>query len=124
VNPDNGPGSAPWWPNSDYVREIPKLNAYANVKMLGYIGTTYAKKPIEDVYVDIAKYAGWSSDAQYPGLGVDGIFFDETPNIYTEPDGMYLQSITKRVKETKGIMGDRMVCYFAFGGSSEMRYSS
>jgi hypothetical protein len=86
------------------------LNAYPNVKTIGYIGTTYGKKPLEEVYADIAKYAGWSSDGRYPGLGVSGIFFDETVNLYTETDEIYLESITKRTKEAKGLLGDRMVC--------------
>ncbi|KAF2688139.1 hypothetical protein K458DRAFT_440834 [Lentithecium fluviatile CBS 122367] len=111
INPNSGPGSPPWWPNADYVREIRKLNAYANVKTVGYIGTTYCQKPIEDVYAEISKYAEWSSDRRYPGLGVTGIFFDETPNLHTEAGQTYLESITQRVKETKGVLEDRMVIH-------------
>jgi hypothetical protein len=109
VNPNNGPGSAPWWPNADYVREIMKLNAYPNVKTVGYIGTTYGKKPIEAVYADIERYSKWSSDARFPGLGVSGIFFDETTNVYTEADRIYLDNITKKTKLTEGLFGDRIV---------------
>lgn len=94
----------------DYVREIPKLNAYPNVRTVGYIGTTYGKKPIEQVQADIAVYAAWSSDTRYPGLGVSGIFFDETLNVYTKKDGIYLESVTRRTKNTEGLLGDRLVC--------------
>jgi hypothetical protein len=111
VNPSNGPGSAPWWPNADYVREIPKLNAYPNVTTLGYIGTTYGKKPIAEVFEDISKYSTWSGDAQHAGLGVDGIFFDETVNLYTKNDAEYLDCLTKSVKETEGILGNRLVSW-------------
>jgi hypothetical protein len=109
VNPNNGPGTPPWWPNADYVREIPKLNALPNVQTLGYVATTYCKRPISEVFDDIASYASWSSNVEFPSLRVDGIFFDETPNVYSDEAKTYLNDITKRVKEHTGIMKDRLV---------------
>ena len=109
VNPNSGPGAPPWWPNADYVREIPKLNAQPNVQTLGYVATTYCKRPISEVFDDVASYANWSSSLEFPGLRVDGIFFDETPNVYSDEAKRYLNDITKRVKENTGIMRDRLV---------------
>ena len=109
MNPNSGPGSAPWWPNDDYIREIPRLNAYLNVRTVGYVGTTYGRKPLEEVYADIAQYAKWSSDDNCPGLGVSGIFFDETLGLYSDDDFVYQESVTRRTKETEGILGNRIV---------------
>lgn len=109
VNPNNGPGSEPWWPNADYVREIPRLNAQPNVRIVGYVFTAYCKRPNEEVCADIAKYAEWSKDGKYQGLGVAGIFFDETPNLFSDEAKTYLDVITQRVKDSEGILGDRIV---------------
>ncbi|KAF1955909.1 hypothetical protein CC80DRAFT_526036 [Byssothecium circinans] len=111
INPNSGPGSEPWWPNVDYVRDISKLNAYTNVQTLGYVATTYCKRPVKEVFADIAKYAVWSEDERCPGLGVNGIFFDETPNLYSEDVKMYLDAISASVKSSEGISGDRMVIH-------------
>ncbi|ORY16990.1 Spherulation-specific family 4 [Clohesyomyces aquaticus] len=111
VNPNSGPGSHPWWPNADYVREIPRLNAYANVRTIGYVRTGYCKRPIEDVYQDIATYAGWSKNEASPGLWVDGIFFDETTNVYSAKAKAYLDGITEYVKQSEGIRGDKTVIH-------------
>ena len=58
---------------------------------------------------DVASYASWSSNLGCPGLSVDGIFFDETPDAYSNEAKSYLNDITKYVKENNGIMRDRLV---------------
>jgi hypothetical protein len=109
VNPNSGPGVSPWWPNEDYVRDIPRLNKFSNVRIVGYVRTTYCQRPISDVFEDIRLYAKWSRDARNAGLRVDGIFFDETPNLYSEEMKTYLDTITQRVKETNEIHGEKLV---------------
>ncbi|KAF2268664.1 hypothetical protein CC78DRAFT_529675 [Lojkania enalia] len=109
VNPNSGPGSPPWWPNADYIREIPRLNAQPNACTVGYVRTTYCRRPIQEVLRDIATYADWSKDFSINGLGVNGIFFDETPNVYSEEVKTYLDSITEAVKSDTGIRGERIV---------------
>ncbi|KAF1992691.1 hypothetical protein P154DRAFT_625923 [Amniculicola lignicola CBS 123094] len=111
VNPNSGPGSPPWWPNPDYVRDIPKLNAQANVKTVGYVRIDYGRKPIEEVFEDIKKYGEWSKDFETTGLGVEGVFFDETPNKYSEGNKAYLDAMSRRVKEQPGMLGDRTVIH-------------
>lgn len=109
VNPHSGPGSEPWWPNTDYVRGIQKLNACTNVRTIGYVATTYCKRSIKDVLEDIEKYADWSKDERFAGLGVEGIFFDETTNLFSKEVKEYLDAITTKVKEADGILGDKIV---------------
>jgi len=109
VNPNNGPGSEPWWPNVDYVREISRLNAYSNVRTVGYVHTSYCKRSVQDVHFDIEKYAGWSKDTRYPGLGVSGIFFDETPNVFSKTTEGYLRAVTENAKQTIDVGGDALV---------------
>jgi hypothetical protein len=61
------------------------------------------------VYEEIVKYAGWSNDHTTTGWGLHGIFFDETPNLYSDKAASYLDSVSQTVKATPGILGDRMV---------------
>ncbi|KAJ4351782.1 uncharacterized protein N0V89_007125 [Didymosphaeria variabile] len=110
VNPNSGPGSEPWWPNADYIREIPKLNAQPNVRTVGYVSTAYCKRTIEEVFTDIDRYATWAVEDGVLDLGINGIFFDETPNIFTNEVKDYLGAITRKVKESKQRLGDRLVC--------------
>ncbi|KAJ4301503.1 hypothetical protein N0V90_003595 [Kalmusia sp. IMI 367209] len=109
INPHNGPGSEPWWPNIDYVREIPRFNAQPNVRIVGYVHTIYCKRPVEQLFADIDRYASWSRDDSLPGLSLGGIFFDETPDVFSEESKEYLDVITQKVKETDGLVGERLV---------------
>jgi hypothetical protein len=64
------------------------------------------------VFADVDRYASWAGDATSPGLGLNGIFFDETPNIFTEEAKEYLEAITQKVKGMGRMFGDNMVCFF------------
>jgi hypothetical protein len=108
INPNSGPGAAPWWPNEDYVREIQRLNAYANVQIVGYVRATYCKRFIEDVCEDIQTYANRPQNGT-PDLEVQGIFVDETTNLYSSRVKRYLDQIDEKVKTTHGIGGDCVV---------------
>lgn len=105
INPNSGPGSAPWWPNEDYVREIPRLNAFSNVRTVGYVRTAYCRRPIQEVFEDIEKYEKWPCESPLNGLFVDGIFFDETPNVYSKEAYDYLREITSRTKNDEDGIG-------------------
>lgn len=111
VNPNSGPGCEPWWPNADYVREITKLNAYPNARTVGYVSTAYCNRPIEAVYEDVRRYACWAKDKNSQSLGLNGIFFDETPNTYTEEARNHLEAVTQNVKNMGRLLGDGMVCF-------------
>ncbi|KAF2451595.1 hypothetical protein P171DRAFT_8929 [Karstenula rhodostoma CBS 690.94] len=111
VNPNSGPGSEPWWPNADYVRNIPKLNAYPNVRTVGYVSTAYCNRLIEEVFEDVKRYANWFEDEKNQGLGLNGIFFDETPNTFREEARDYLEAITQNVKKMGRLLGDNIVIH-------------
>jgi Spherulation-specific family 4 len=80
INPHNGPGAITG-PDANYKREIARLNSYANVRTIGYVATGYAKRELAAVLQDIAVYSAWSKNPT-SGLGMQGIFFDETPSQY------------------------------------------
>ncbi|KAF2277317.1 uncharacterized protein EI97DRAFT_395958 [Westerdykella ornata] len=108
INPNSGPGSPPWWPNADYVRELTRLVTYPNVRLLGYVATGYCKRSINDVFADVDAYANWESTI---GVRLAGVFFDETPNLWSEEVGEYLSKITERVKKSQGFGEARMVIH-------------
>lgn len=108
INPGSGPGPNAL-PDANYTREIPKLGAYENVRLLGYVATTYAKRNISLVRRDIETYAAWPTNSSNPALAVRGIFFDETPQQYDEDALAYLQELTDVVKNTPGLGPDHYV---------------
>ncbi|EPE31768.1 cell surface spherulin 4-like protein [Glarea lozoyensis ATCC 20868] len=115
VNPNSGPGGASFsLPDEHYAREIPKLNARPNVCTVGYVRVDYCKRSLGEVFQEVATYAGWSrSTDRETGvtLGLHGIFFDETPNLYSRNVASYLDSVSARVKASEGILGHRLVVH-------------
>ena len=107
VNPNSGPGTE-LLPDASYAAEIPLLNAQINVRTVGYVRLDYCKRSLAEVEDDVAKYAGWSTDPAL-GLGMQGIFFDETPNLHSSRLAAYLNSVNRMVKESEGIGGSRLV---------------
>lgn len=126
VNPNSGPGVDPegWLPDKHYSREVPRLTAYGNVKIVGYVRVDYCRRSVSEVSEDIKKYANWSGTASRNSVGtrqpesaptgstqfaVHGIFFDEVPNVWEVEHAAYLEDIGILVKEVDGIVGDRLV---------------
>lgn len=108
VNPGSGPGPNPL-PDGNYTKEIPRLTAHGNVRVLGYVATTYAKRNISSVRNDIETYAAWPTISANPKLAVRGIFFDETPQQYDEETLAYLEELTTIVRNTPGLGPDHFV---------------
>jgi len=100
INPYNGPGPNSL-PDGNYTREIPKLNAYANVQTIGYVSTAWAKRNLSSILDDIAKYSGWATENS--SLAVQGIFFDETPSLFDPDSAGYLDTIGITVKVSNGL---------------------
>lgn len=96
INPASGPGSTTL-PDSNWIREITKLNSYKNVQNIGYVACTYGKRPLDDVLQDINHYEQWASGD--PELKIQGVFIDEVPSIVDEHNVDYLQSIKEAVKK-------------------------
>ncbi|KAH8724894.1 Spherulation-specific family 4 [Phaeosphaeriaceae sp. PMI808] len=111
INPNSGPGNAPWWPNADYVREIPRLNAYPNVQLVGYVRATYCKRSINDVLQDVRTYATRPKDNSNAKLEIQGIFVDETVNLYSPHSKQYLDDIDRTVKTDTGIGGNKITIH-------------
>ena len=108
LNPHNGPGES-MLPDENYSREILKLNAMANVCTVGYVRVNYCQRDLAEVCRDVTKYGGWSNQPDISGLAVHGIFVDETPNLYDAEKAKYLDTLSKCVKDTAGILGKRVV---------------
>ncbi|KAL4783563.1 Spherulation-specific family 4 [Aspergillus varians] len=110
VNPNSGPGDIPS-PDANYTREVARLNAFSNVYTVGYIRVDYCRKPLHDSIAEIARYAAWSEHYETTGLGVRGIFVDETPNHHSQERGEYLSALTRQIKESPGILSDKFVVH-------------
>lgn len=110
VNPNSGPGNAPL-PGPDYVREVPRLNAYPNVRTIGYVKVDWCRRPLAESCHDVQLYADWKQkhEHEFPGLYVEGIFVDETPNHYSDDRLAYLDALGQFIKDADGLQGDRMV---------------
>jgi hypothetical protein len=65
VNPESGPGNAP---SSAYAAQIKQSQAHG-IRIVGYVDTDYAARPLAVVRRDIERYITW--------YGVDGIFLDQ-----------------------------------------------
>lgn len=107
VNPNSGPGTEPL-PGKDYAREVPRLNAFPNVHAVGYVRVDYCRKPLADACAEIDRYARWRRHPDAPpGLHVEGIYVDETPNHYSPEAAQYLDHLRRLVKASDGLAGER-----------------
>lgn len=104
VNPNNGPGQSL---DSNYKRDIKKLNSYSNVAVVGYVSTAYANRQYSNVLEDVMIYAGWRLEDD--GLSVRGIFFDETPNQWTESNALFLGNLNTAVKGCPSLGAEPLV---------------
>ena len=68
INPNSGPGDAI---RADYVAQVHATQAQG-VRVLGYIHTSYGKRPLSEIQSEIEHFRRW--------YGVNGIFFDEVTN--------------------------------------------
>jgi hypothetical protein len=110
INPGNGPGPNAL-PDANYTQEIPKLSAYQNVRLLGYVATTYGTKNISLVRKDIETYASWPALGNNLNLSVSGIFFDETPQEFNTSHQAYYEELTELVKQSKGLGPSNFVSF-------------
>ncbi|KAH8647894.1 spherulin 4-like cell surface protein [Xylariales sp. PMI_506] len=108
VNPSSGPGDTEF-PNADYTEAISKLNAFDNVRTVGYVRTGYATRNITNVTSEVATYAGWSGNSS--SLAMHGIFFDESPYEYSADAVAYMSTIDSFVKDSAGILGSKTVIH-------------
>lgn len=81
INPNSGPDGRPDLPDSQYQRAVPYFQGYANVRLVGYVSTLYAKRAIKDSLNDIDLYWRWKelslAKTAHGSMALDGIFIDE-----------------------------------------------
>jgi hypothetical protein len=108
VNPNSGPGDLPL-PGPHYVQEVPRLNAFANVRCVGYVRIDYCRKPLRESMAEVRQYADWNTGFNIPGLHVHGIYVDETPNHVSQERSEYLDALRLYIKRVNGLLGERTV---------------
>lgn len=114
INPNSGPGYAPWWPNTDYTTYLPQLTALSNVDVIGYVDTAQVNVAggpysVETIEKDIATYSARGSDTAHPGTGVKGIFFDDVANVYSTSVESTLENVVNYTKSASGIGSPKTV---------------
>ena len=102
MNPRSGPGPDAL-PEADYIRELPKLNAFSNVQTVGYVRTGYAKRDMQTVLHEVSVYSKWAEASSDPKFAVHGIFFDETPSQCDATSETFYQAINTAVKGSAGL---------------------
>jgi len=108
INPASGPG-VEQGPDSNYTREITKLNKHANVRTVGYVSTSYTNRNISLALRDIETYSAWSENSTIAGLGMQGIFLDETPSQYQAASAIFLDTLADSINSDTGFGKDPFV---------------
>ncbi|TQS37199.1 hypothetical protein Golomagni_02335 [Golovinomyces magnicellulatus] len=137
INPENGPGRQNYGqfhygdeedtisiPDSNYIREIPKLNSFSNVLTVGYVSTNWAKRDLELVLGDIKIYSNWSKkhrNGSIPDLGVRGIFLDETLSCYTDTGAQFFKQLALFIR-SEDIFGPNSLIIHNPGLIPDSRY--
>jgi hypothetical protein len=67
INPASGPGKEA---DPNYVKILDRIGKAGNLTPIGYVSTSYGKRPLADVEANVDRWL-----KLYPGIG--GIFFDE-----------------------------------------------
>lgn len=86
LNPNSGPGNAV---NSGYAAAVKALRQ-SHGRVIGYVHTSYATRPVEQVRTEIDRY--------YSFYELDGIFVDEMTNDSVADHLAYYQSLYAHVK--------------------------
>ncbi len=94
LNPGSGPGAAP---DANYQAVANTFKA-AGGKLIGYIHTSYANRPIADVVTEMERYVAW-----YP---VDGFFIDEMSNQDTPAHLTYYANVYNYAKNLSTPTGE------------------
>ncbi|KZW00150.1 hypothetical protein EXIGLDRAFT_559873, partial [Exidia glandulosa HHB12029] len=78
INPNSGPGDGAF-PDSNYISAVATVNALSNVKTIGYVRTTWGRRPISEYQAEVSVYAGWATYSA-SNIGLHGIFISEANN--------------------------------------------
>ncbi|MDR5856576.1 spherulation-specific family 4 protein [Caballeronia sp. LZ062] len=86
LNPNSGPGTSA---DANYAAAVSRLHA-AGGKVIGYVSTSYAKRPLSAVVADINSYVAFYK--------VDGFFIDEMTSDSRTAHIQFYQSIYNYIK--------------------------
>jgi len=89
VNPASGPGRRV---DPNYTAVLEKAAKAKRLTLIGYVSTSYAKRPLEEVKADVDQWLKF-----YPGI--HGFFFDEQTSSAEQLD--YYAALYKHVRETR-----------------------
>ncbi|KAG9236511.1 Spherulation-specific family 4 [Amylocarpus encephaloides] len=107
VNPNSGPGDT-ILPDASYLNATATLLTYPNAHILGYVPSNFARdSPSQTKALHyIQTYAGWSHSVNAPlnpsAVKVHGIFFDEAPADFTEPDFSFMSNLASAARSHFG----------------------
>lgn len=87
INPSNGPGGK--LDAARYAGAVEELRE-ANITVVGYVYTSYTRRPLEEVERDVEKYASWYQ--------LDGMFVDEVTCDDNESHIEYYRSLAKHAE--------------------------
>ncbi|KAI4223712.1 MAG: hypothetical protein L6R36_005208 [Xanthoria steineri] len=102
INPNSGPGTPSLLTDANLITGISKLNAYPNVRTLGYVLTGYGKRDNTAVTADVDVYAHWSAAPEGADIHLDGIYFDEVSNDATQSNYDRMASFSRHARESIG----------------------
>ena len=68
---------------------------------VGYVSTNNATRDINAVFNDVSTYASWSANVT-SNFTIQGIFFDQTPIVYTNDSAAYMDRVDNFVKQQVG----------------------
>lgn len=88
VNPASGPGRRG---DPNYTAVLKKAAKAKHLTLIGYVSTSYAKRPLEEAQADVDQWLKF-----YPNI--QGIFFDEQASGAEQVD--YYTTLYKHVRET------------------------
>ncbi|KAH8658161.1 Spherulation-specific family 4-domain-containing protein [Xylariales sp. PMI_506] len=111
VNPGSGP-DAPTEPEVNYIDGVAALNAYSNVKTIGYVHTSYATADLSVLGSNITSWKSWDTYTA-ADIAVDGIFFDESA-----ADFDYMSSATALARDAFGD-DTTIICNFGTSTAAE-----
>ena len=108
INPNSGPGTPSLLTDPNLITGISKLNAYPNVRTLGYVLTGYGHRANATVTADVDIYASWSASSQDGAdIHLDGIYFDEVSNDATQANYDRMASFSRHARQS--IRGAKVV---------------
>ncbi|KAE8441933.1 hypothetical protein EG329_004141 [Mollisiaceae sp. DMI_Dod_QoI] len=109
INPNSGPGGPGL--DANYTRDIPRLNSYGNVQAVGYVSTNYTNRDLSLVQGDIDTYASWAQNSTTKGLGMQGIFLDETPSEWSNASAAFYASVTNYIRASTEFGADPFIIH-------------